>query len=141
MTGLRIAILPQRLAVCRLAPDAPLPSWIGGTFTSVTRTDEELSIICDEDAVPGAIIAGMQAERGWRAMRVIGPIPFEVTGVAAALVSPLAAAGISVFLLATFDTDYLLLKEAVFARALDILRSAGHDMGPEMGHDTGRDVN
>jgi len=123
MSGLRIAILPHRLAVCRLAPDAPLPSWIRGAFTSVTRTDEELSIICDEDAVP----ADIQAERGWRAVRVIGPIPFEVTGVAAALVSPLAAAKISVFLLATFDTDYLLVKDAVFARALDVLREAGHD--------------
>lgn len=124
MSGLRIASLPHRLAVCRLAPGAPLPSWIGGAFTSLTRTDEELSIICDEDAVP----ADVQAERGWRAVRVIGPIPFEVTGVAAALVSPLAAAKISVFLLATFDTDYLLVKDAVFARALDVLRDAGHDV-------------
>jgi uncharacterized protein len=128
MTTLRIAILPHRLAVCRLAPDAPLPPWIAGAFTSVTRTDEELSIICDDDAVP----ADVKAERGWRAMRVLGPIPFEVTGVAAALVSPLAAAGISVFLLATFDTDYLLLKDAVFERAMDVLRAAGHDLG----HDT-----
>ncbi|HEX8408796.1 MAG TPA: ACT domain-containing protein [Thermoanaerobaculia bacterium] len=128
MTTLRIAILPHRLAVCRLAPDAPLPSWIAGTFTSVTRTDEELSVICDDDAVP----ADVKAERGWRALRVLGPIPFEVTGVAAALVSPLAAAGISVFLLATFDTDYLLLKDEVFARALDVLRAAGHDVS----HDT-----
>lgn len=128
MTTLRIATLPHRLAVCRLAPDAPLPSWIRGAFTSITRTDEELSIICDDDAVP----ADVKAERGWRAVRVLGPIPFEVTGVAAALVSPLAAAGISVFLLATFDTDYLLLKDAVFSRALDVLRAAGHDVG----HDT-----
>ena len=126
-TALRIAILPHRLAVCRLAPGAPLPSWIRGAFTSVTRTDEELSVICDDDAVP----ADVQAERGWRAVRVLGPIPFEVTGVAAALVSPLAAAGISVFLLATFDTDYLLLKEEVFARALDILRAAGHDIAQD----------
>lgn len=123
MTRLRIAVLPHRLTVCRLAPDAPLPSWIAGAFTSVTRTDEELSVICDEESVP----ADVRAERGWRAVRVVGPIPFEVTGVAAALVSPLAAAGISVFLLATFDTDYLLLKDALFARALDVLRAAGHD--------------
>lgn len=128
MTTLRLAILPHRLAVCRLDSDAPLPSWIRGAFTSVTRTDEELSVICDDDAVP----ADVKAERGWRAVRVLGPIPFEVTGVAAALVSPLAAAGISVFLLATFDTDYLLLKDEVFARALDVLRDAGHDIS----HDT-----
>lgn len=119
---LRISILPERLAVCRLAPDAPEPSWAQGAFTSVTRTRDELSVICDDDAVPEDV----RAERGWRALKVEGPIPFEVTGVAAALVSPLAEARISVFLTATFDTDYLLLKEEVFERAVAILRGAGH---------------
>ena len=124
MTQLRIAILPERLAVCRLAAEAPRPEWVRGAFTSVTRTADELSIVCDEDAVPPEV----QAERGWRVVRVEGPIPFEVTGVAAALVSPLAEARISVFLLATYDTDYLLLKDAVFERAVEILRAAGHDV-------------
>ena len=119
---LRISILPERLAVCRLAPDAPEPSWAQGAFTSVTRTRDELSVICDDAAVPEDV----RAERGWRALKVEGPIPFEVTGVAAALVSPLAEARISVFLTATFDTDYLLLKEEVFERAVAILRGAGH---------------
>ncbi|HEX8254675.1 MAG TPA: ACT domain-containing protein [Thermoanaerobaculia bacterium] len=125
MTQLRISILDARLAVCRLAPDAPLPSWIRGSFVSVTRTADELSIVCDDDAAPEDV----QAERGWRALKVEGPIPFEVTGVAAALVGPLADASISVFLLATFDTDYLLLKDEVFERAVDILRAAGHELG------------
>ncbi|HEX6083333.1 MAG TPA: ACT domain-containing protein [Thermoanaerobaculia bacterium] len=125
MTQLRIAILPHRLAVCRLSPSAPVPSWIRGSFTSVTRTDEELSIVCDDDAVP----ADVQAERGWRLLKVEGPIPFEMTGVAAALVAPLADARISVFLLATYDTDYLLLKDESFARAVDVLRAAGHAVG------------
>jgi hypothetical protein len=124
MKKLRIAILPGSLAVCRLAPDAPLPSWIRGPFTTVSRTDEELSIVCDAEAVP----EGVQAERNWRVVRVQGPIPFEVTGVAAALVSPLAEARISVFPIATFDTDYLLLKEETFDRAVDVLRAAGHDV-------------
>lgn len=121
---LRIAILTARLAVCRLSSDVPVPDWLHGTFTSVTRTADELSIVCADDAVP----LGVQAERGWRALKVEGPIPFEVTGVAAALVAPLAEARISVFLLATFDTDYLLLKEEVFDRAVEILRSAGHEI-------------
>jgi uncharacterized protein len=121
---LRISILPSRLAVCRLAPHAEPPSWVRGAFTSVTRTADELSIVCDDDAVP----ADVKAERGWRAMKVEGPIPFEMTGVAAALVAPLAAAKISVFLLATFDTDYLLLKEEVLDAATGILRGAGHDI-------------
>lgn len=121
---LRITILPSRLAICRLAPDADVPSWVRGAFTSVTRTPDELSIVCDDGAVPSDV----KVERGWRGLKVEGPIPFEVTGVAAALVAPLAAAKISVFLLATFDTDYLLLKEEVFDAATAVLREAGHDV-------------
>lgn len=121
---LRISTLPSRLAVCRLAPDAAVPSWVRGSFTSVTRTPDELSVVCEDGAVPEDV----QAERGWRALKVEGPIPFEVTGVAAALVAPLAEARISVFLLATFDTDYLLLKEEVLGAAVAILRDRGHDI-------------
>lgn len=122
--GLRLETLPFRLAVCRLDPEAAIPAWVRGPFTSVTRTQDELSIVCDESAAPSDI----KAERGWRVVRVLGPIPFEVTGVAAALVSPLAEAKISVFLTATFDTDYLLLKEETFTRAVEVLRAAGHDL-------------
>lgn len=124
MNRLRISILPLRLAVARLAPDAPYPPWIRGAFHSVTRTDAELSIVCDDSAVPNDV----QAERNWRVVRVEGPIPFEVTGVAAGLVAPLAEARISVFLMATYDTDYLLLKDASFPRALEVLRAAGHEV-------------
>ncbi|HEX8618972.1 MAG TPA: ACT domain-containing protein [Thermoanaerobaculia bacterium] len=121
---LRISILPASLAVCRLAPDAAVPSWVRGAFTTVTRTAEELSIVCDDDAVPD----GVQVERVWRALKVDGPIPFEMTGVAAALIAPLAEARISVFLIATFDTDYLLLKDDVVSAAVAILRAAGHEI-------------
>jgi len=121
---LRLAVLPGDLAVCRLDSDAEWPSWTNGSFVSVTRTSDELSVICDDAAVPSDV----RAERGWRAMRVQGPIPFETTGVAAALVSPLAAASISVFLIATFDTDYLLVKEDVLAGAIEVLRTAGHEV-------------
>lgn len=124
MKRLRISILPLRVAVARLSPDAPVPSWIRGTFTSVTRTDAELSIVCDDGAVPDDV----RAERNWRVVRVEGPIPFEVTGVASALVAPLADAGISVFLTATYDTDYLLLKDESFSRAVEVLRAAGHEV-------------
>ena len=124
MKSLRIAILPARLAVCRMSPDAAIPAWVRGSFTSVTRTDEELSIVCDDEDVPPDV----RAERGWRLLKVQGPIPFEMTGIAAALVAPLAEAGISVFLMATFDTDYLMMKDDVFARAIEVLRAAGHDV-------------
>ena len=113
--------LDGTFAVCRLDPSADLPSWPRGPFVSITRTPDELSIVCDESSVPNDV----RAERAWRALRVEGPIPFEVTGVAAAITAPLAAAGISVFLIATFDTDYLLVKGEVFGRAVEVLRASG----------------
>lgn len=122
---LRIRVHAARLAVCRLAPDAAAPDWPRGTFTSITRTPDELSIVCDESAVP----EGVQAAPGWRLLSIEGPIPFEMTGVASALIAPLAAAGVSVFLIATFDTDYLLLRYETFEQSLQILRSAGHEVG------------
>lgn len=124
MTKLRLSILPTALAVCRLSANAAIPSWIRGAFTSVTRTADELSIVCDDDAVPGDV----QAERDWRALKLEGPIPFEMTGVASALLAPLAEAQISIFLISTYDTDYLLLKASSFARAVDVLRAAGYEV-------------
>jgi hypothetical protein len=121
---LKLTLLPGRLAVCRLGPDAPLPEWPRGAFVSITRTPAELSIVCDESVVPGDIVA----ERGWVALQLEGPIPFEVTGVAASLTTPLAANGISVFLIATYDTDWLLVKESVHARAIEVLRAAGFEV-------------
>lgn len=121
---LRLSVTRDRVAVCRLAADAPLPSWISGEFTSVTRTGDELSIVCDDEAVPDDI----RAERRWRVLKLQGPIPFEATGVAAALVAPLAEAQISVFPIATYDTDYLLVKEETLGRAIAILSAAGYDI-------------
>lgn len=119
---LRLSILPSELAVCREAPDAPFPSWAEGSLVSITRTAEELSTVCEACCVP----AGVQAEGGWRAIKVAGPIPFEVTGVAAAVVGPLADAKISVFPIATFDTDYILVRSRDLDRAVEVLRHAGH---------------
>lgn len=121
---LTVTLMPDLLSVCRLPSDARVPSWVRGGFTSVTRTSAELSIVCEDDAVPDDV----QAARGWRAFVVAGPIPFETTGIAAALVSPLAAAEISVFLVATYDTDYLLVRAADLTRATAALRTAGHEV-------------
>lgn len=124
MTHLRLRVLPHRLAVCRLAPDAPIPAWPRGTFTSITRTPDELSIVCDDDAVPDDV----QCERGRRVLVVEGPLPFNATGIAAAMLAPLADARIPVLLISTYDTDYLMIEEALFDRGVDVLRAAGHDV-------------
>lgn len=121
---MKLTVFPARLAVCRLPAHADVPPWSRGAFTSITRTPEELSVVCDESFVPEDVVA----ERGWRALQLHGPIPFEVTGVAAALSAPLAASGISLFLISTYDTDWLLVKEAVLDRAISALQDAGFEI-------------
>lgn len=120
---LTLALLPGTFAVCRLPADAAVPAWAaGGGFASVTRTGGELSVVCPEGAVP----AGVRCERGWRCLGVAGTLDFALAGVLASLLGPLAAAGVSVFALSTFDTDYLLVREADLGRAAGALRQAGH---------------
>lgn len=103
-----------------------MPIWADGPgFVSLTRTADELSIVCASDRVP----AGVTAEPGWRALKLHGPFPLTQTGVLAAILAPLAAARVPIFALATFDTDYVLVPEARLDDALRALRSAGHEIG------------
>jgi hypothetical protein len=112
-------------AVCKLSPDSAVPAWAtAGDVFSVTRTVEELSVVCRQEMVP----SGTQAEVGWRCLRVAGAIPFTLVGVLASLTGPVAAAGVGVFVVSTFDTDYLFVKEAEFQAAVAALRRAGHSV-------------
>jgi heme-degrading monooxygenase HmoA len=113
-----VRVLPGRFAVCRLDPGNALPA----DFWSVTRTEDELSVICADEAVP----EGAVAERGWRGLKVAGPLDFALTGVAAALTAPLAAASVSVLPVGTYDTDYLFVREDALPQALAALAAAGH---------------
>jgi hypothetical protein len=122
---LTLTALPGTFAICRLPPDAPLPGWAtGGAWYSITRTADEVSIVCEPERVP----AGVQMERGWRALQVAGPLDFALTGVLAALAGPLAEAGISLFAVSTYDTDYVLVKTDRWEAALGVLRAAGHTL-------------
>ena len=124
---MRLEIVDGLYAMVRLAPDAPVPSWATDAhdrFLSITRTDCELSIVCRESAVPPAIAA----QRGWRCLRVAGNLPFDLVGVAAAITAPLAAAGIALLLIATYETDYLFVAQPGFASACDALEAAGHEV-------------
>jgi hypothetical protein len=129
--SLRLAVLPGRLAVCRLPPEDAIPEWASaaGGFSSVTRTRDELSVVCAEAAVP----EGIRSERGWRALVVAGPLDFGLIGVIASLAEPLARAGVPIFVLSTFDTDYLLVQEARLAEAGAALAAAGHDISGLVG--------
>jgi hypothetical protein len=121
--SLAITVLAGRLAISRLPSDAPMPAWaISGPLVSFTRTAEELSVICAEADVPD----GMPHDSGWRCLKLVGPFPLDMVGVLASVVGPLAEIGISVFVLATYDTDYLLVKEAQLEQAIAGLERCGH---------------
>jgi hypothetical protein len=118
-----LRLLPGRFAIYRLPAEGAVPSWAaGGAFSCVTRTPDELSVVCAEGQAPEEI----KCERGWRLLQVAGPLEFSITGVLAGIASPLALAGVSLFAISTFDTDYILVKEEDLAKAVDALRGAGH---------------
>ena len=121
---LQLTLLTERMAICRLEPTSRLPAWASeGAFVSVTRTPRELSIVCPADNVPPETVC---ADAGWRCFQVAGPLDFTQVGVMASLVAPLAAARVSVFTIATYETDYLLVQEAHLEEAIDALSEAGH---------------
>jgi hypothetical protein len=118
-----LSLLAETFTVCHLAPDAALPEWATqGQFFSVTRTGDELSVIAETNFVPEKL----RTEVSWRALKVRGPFDFSEVGVLAALVAPLTAAGVSVFTISTFETDYLLVQLIQLREVVAGLRNAGH---------------
>lgn len=125
MPNLTLSILPDRFAVCRLDPCADLPAWgLQGDFFAVTRTREELSIVCREAQVPGDI----RRQSGWRALKVKGPLDFALTGILAGLANILAQANISLFAISTYDTDYLLVGEKDLPAVVRALQEAAYQV-------------
>jgi uncharacterized protein len=126
--GLALRVLPGELAVVRLAPDAPVPEWASlapaapGALRAVVRTAAELSIVCPDSDVPGDV----RAERGWRALVVAGPLDLALTGILAGIAAALADAGVAIFAVATYDTDYVLVRSARLGDAVAALRAAGY---------------
>lgn len=114
---MRLNILDEIYAIAKLPPDAAIPEWAHGSFVAITRTPEELSIVCAN--VPDHV----EASRGWKCLKVPGPLDFALTGILASIASPLAAAGIPIFAISTFDTDYILVREADADRAVAIIAS------------------
>lgn len=121
--ALTLSVLPGRLAVSRLAAGSELPAWaIRGPFFCVTGTAGELSIVCPEDQVP----AGVTSAGDWSALRLEGTFDFGATGILASLAAPLAKAGISIFAVSTYDTDYLLVRQGQLEQAVAVLTARGH---------------
>jgi hypothetical protein len=120
---LELTLLPERFAISRLAADAPVPAWATeGSFFSVTRTGDELSVVCELGRVP----VGVQSQPGWRVFKVHGPFVLTEIGVLSALATPLAEAKLSLFAISTFDTDYLLVASETLSAAVAALEHAGH---------------
>jgi uncharacterized protein len=118
-----LTVLPGSFAIVRLAPDAPVPKWaMQGRFFSITRTSDEVSIVCLADQVP----VGFASETGWRALKVKGPFALSEIGVLVALAAPLAEGNVSLLAISTFDTDYLLVSEKHLHAAIRALKGAGH---------------
>lgn len=125
MAALTLVALRGTFAVSKLPAGIPTPAWATpGPLTSVTRTQGELSIVCAAEDVP----ADVCSERGWRCLRVAGQPDFSMVGILASLLAPLAEAGIAVFVISTFDTDYLLVKADDFERCAQALDAAGHQV-------------
>jgi uncharacterized protein len=119
---LDLRLLPEKLAVCRLDAGDESPLRARSGLFSVTRTADELSVVCPEEDAP----AGAEVSRGWRALEVQGPLDHTATGILASIATPLADAGVPLFPLATFDTDYVLVREPDLDSAIDALTAAGH---------------
>lgn len=123
---MRLTRLGGDYAVARAAPETPVPAalFAGAGLVSVTRTAEELSLV----APAGALADFRTVEAGWCVFRVEGPLAFSLTGVLAGLSGALARAGISLFAISTYDTDYILVKKADAAAAIAAWQAEGHEI-------------
>ena len=127
---LTLTLLADTFAVCRLDGAAVVPDWAWtGEIACVTRTRDELSIVCRADLVPDEV----RRESGWRCLKVKGPLDFSLSGVFARIAQPLADAGISLFAVMTYDTDYLMVKQERLRDAADALMAAGHVVQARVG--------
>ena len=121
--------LAGRYSIVRLAAGAALPAWLAGasgSFLTITRTAGETSVVCADEFVPEE----ERAERGWALIELVGPFSFSEVGILAAVAQPLAVAGMALFAISTFDTDYLLVRSEMLAQACEALVAAGHRTQP-----------
>jgi hypothetical protein len=122
---MNLCVLSIRLAVVRLNRIDKIPSWALSrkNFLSITYTDDELSIVCDQQLVPDSI----QCEKDWRALKIVGPLDFSLVGILAPIATLLAQQSIPIFALSTFDTDYIFVKNPLLPQAQQALLQAGYN--------------
>lgn len=125
MKKLRLEVLPGNYAIHRLPPNSSIPAWaLNATgFSSITRTNDELSIVCQ---TPNTDLENVQQDAGWAGLKLIGPFAFDLTGILSSVLNPLRNAEIGIFAISTFDTDYVLVKLENLERCILALESVGH---------------
>ena len=122
---LKFSVVPGNFAISRLAAGSAIPDWIHcGAFCCVARSSDELSVVSLASSIPPEV----KSEKGWACLKLQGPFPFQLTGILASFLDPLAQAGIPVFAVSTFDTDYILVKHEDQERTLTTLIEAGHEL-------------
>lgn len=122
---LKFKLLNDTLGVCKLDSTEAVPNWAyQGEFFSITKTSDELSIVCSESVIPEVVVC----ERGWRALKIVGILDFSLIGILSVVSSVLAKAGVSIFAISTYNTDYISVKEKDLANALQALRSEGFEI-------------
>src|SRR5512133_3665206 len=104
---LKFRCLPDAYAIVRLQPNSTIPDWATGHFTSITRTADELSVVCAAGNVP----PNLRPPERWICLKLEGPFPLSQTGILLSFIEPLSDSGVSVFAIATYDTDYVLIHE------------------------------
>ena len=122
---LTLEVLSGKIGVCKLDAQSIVPTWAGqGKFFSITKTMEELSIVCSEVNIPKDVLC----ERGWMIFKVQGTLDFGLVGILAKITAALANAGLSIFAVSTYNTDYILVKEKDLEDAIIALRNDGHEI-------------
>ena len=115
---LTLSILPEKLGICHFNKNTPIPEWAENlNFCSITRTSDELSIVCPQEKIPGGVLF----EKDWRAFKLEGDLEISSVGVIASLSKPLAEAGISIFNVSTYETNYVLVEDKNLEKAKKIL--------------------
>ena len=123
--SLHLVELPDTFSICRISLDSELEMWfLSEPFFAMVRSDDTLTIVCSQEKVPQEV----QQERGWRALKIEGSFDFSETGVLESVLKPLAEAGVGIFAVSSFETDYVLVKEGSFEVACKALDSAGHSV-------------
>jgi uncharacterized protein len=124
---LHITVLPSRFAVCQLRQDEPLPAWVHqSSFYTISKTVDELSVVCEEHLVKGEIKKSV----GWKLLKINAVLDLSLTGITAQFSTALAKAGVNLSVIATYNTDYILVEEVKLETAIEALRDAGFEVKP-----------